>query len=168
MEKEERTESRLSPTSREILRAKGHKDHSEIERNWEPRSQTAIRPRWSRVSRRKWSWVALVEAAWSRALVPGRGWGWVAVVRAPNSSSRPVAVIFAVSPMEWRCCLGSFPNWDSRCAMIWDLPGLIKSGYWSKPNLPCLRHWKTDLNDPDDDGVITQSQTSWSAKSSGP
>ena len=45
MEKEERTKSRLLPTSRETLRAKGHKDHSEIERNWELRSQMAIRAR---------------------------------------------------------------------------------------------------------------------------
>ena len=32
-------------------------------------------------------------------------------------------------------CLGPFPNWDSRCAVTWDFPALIKSGCWSKPNL---------------------------------
>ena len=28
-----------------------------------------------------------------------------------------------------------FPNWDSRCAVTWDFPVLLKSGCWSKPNL---------------------------------
>ena len=33
----------------------------------------------------------------------------------------------------------------------------------------CVFHLVHDLNDPDNhDGVITQSQTSWNAKSSGP
>ena len=37
----------------------------------------------------------------------------------------------------WRGCAAwdPLPNWDSRCTVTRDFPALIKSGYWSKPNL---------------------------------
>ena len=40
--------------------------------------------------------------------------------------------IFEVSPTEQILCLGPFPNWDSRCAVTWNFPALIKSGCRSK------------------------------------
>ena len=36
------------------------------------------------------------------------------------------------STCDW--CLGSFPNWHSRSAVIWDFPALFESGCLSKPN----------------------------------
>ena len=32
-----------------------------------------------------------------------------------------------VSTTEQTCCLGPFPNGDSRCAVTWDFPALYKS-----------------------------------------
>ena len=41
----------------------------------------------------------------------------------------------AISSTEWISYLGSFPSWDSRCSMSWDLLALFQSGCWSKSNL---------------------------------
>ena len=44
----------------------------------------------------------------------------------------PWTAIFEVSPVERTCYLEPFPNWDSRCAVTWNFPALIKSGCRSK------------------------------------
>ena len=48
-----------------------------------------------------------------------------------DDKQEPLKLQFAVSPMEWTHCLGTFPNWDSRLLLTSEFPALFNSGCWS-------------------------------------
>ena len=52
-----------------------------------------------------------------------------------NSNPKLQSLKSHSSSMKRTCSLGTFPNWDSRCAVTRDFRGLFKSGCRSKPSL---------------------------------